>query len=129
MNLEQEKAAMMETDREFSRHALEHGVQAGFDAYMTDEAVSFQNNAMPFEGRDAINKMFEGSTGLLQWEPYYGDVGASGDLGFTLGKYTTTNKDAEGKEQISKGRYVTIWKKQTDGTWKFVFDSGIVTPE
>ena len=43
----------------------------------------------------------------------------AGDLGFTYGIYNLEIKDT-----VLKGTYVSIWKKQKDGKWKFVLDSG-----
>ena len=55
----------------------------------------------------------------LTWKPDGGEIATSGDLGFTYGIYKLEMKDT-----VLKGTYVSIWKKQTDGKWKFVLDSG-----
>ena len=64
----------------------------------------------------------EEATGVLTWEPDFADVAKSGDLGYTWGRYTYTSFDST--ESPSCGFYVTIWKKQLDGSWRFVFDAG-----
>jgi len=64
----------------------------------------------------------------LTWEPTSVEIAASGDLGYTLGKWTYTVKDSTGEESSSFGYYISIWKKQTDGNWKWVFNSGISGP-
>jgi len=63
-------------------------------------------------------------TSTLKWEPIFTDMSSSGDFGYTHGKYESINLDSLGNEQVRYGNYVTIWKKQTDGNWKFVFDAG-----
>ena len=51
------------------------------------------------------------------------DVAKSGDLGYTVGAYTMTMSDPKTKKSITdKGKYVTAYKKQADGTWKAVAD-------
>ena len=57
----------------------------------------------------------------MQWKPKGGTIAQSGELGYTYGLYVL--KPA-GKDTTLYGTYVSIWKKQTDGSWKFVLDSG-----
>jgi len=58
----------------------------------------------------------------LVWEPDFVDVSASGDLAYTYGKFIYTLTDSLGKDQVMEGIFHTVWKRQTDGTWKFVWD-------
>ena len=104
--------------------SAEEGTAAAFEAYMAEDAVIFRANARPFEGHDEIMSLFEGTAGQLTWEPYAVTVASSGDLGYTLGTYEYAVVDSAGIENYSYGYYVTIWKKQPDGTWKYVFDTG-----
>ena len=60
----------------------------------------------------------------LTWTPDMGGVGSGGDMGWTSGRYTSTNRNPEG-EQARYGRYVTLWERQTDGTWKAILDTGL----
>lgn len=125
-----EKEAMMQADRDFSRLSIEQGMYEAFDTYMTDSATIYRNHQHPFTGREAIRSILpKDDLGTLKWEPLYADIAQSGDLGYTLGKYEYIFTDSTGAEQISKGYYVTIWKKQADGSWKYVFDTGVQAPE
>ena len=60
--------------------------------------------------------------GILVWKPDYVDVSESGDLAYTYGKYTFTSRDSTGRKVVSKGIFHTVWKRQEDGSWKFVWD-------
>jgi ketosteroid isomerase-like protein len=60
------------------------------------------------------------STVQLTWEPEGGDISTSGELGYTYGIYELKGSN----DVVERGTYVTIWKKQEDGKWKFVLDSG-----
>lgn len=92
---------------------------------MADRAVFYCLEANVFHGREAILPMFSaGTEQTLKWEPTYADMGESGDIGYTLGKYTMSYTNKNGDEQQATGHYVTIWKKQDDGSWKYVFDTG-----
>jgi len=57
----------------------------------------------------------------LTWYPVLADVAQSGDLGYTTGPWTMLQN---GQPQAT-GEYVTVWRKQPDGQWKFVVDMGI----
>ncbi len=114
----------------FREWSFEKGFAGAFDLFMSDEARVFQNNFLPIIGRDAILEFLtERARGEIVWESYFVEVSDSADLGYTLGKYKSSVSDASGKESVSYGHYVTIWKKQPDGSWKFVFDSGLQTSE
>ena len=129
-DLKKEKEKLLDTDRLFSQTAKDKGFAGAFALFLSEEAKVFQNNFPPIVGRDAIVKFItERVTGTITWEPYFVEMSASADLGYTLEKYQSTVSSASGKKTVSYGHYVTIWKKQPDGSWKFVFDSGIQTPK
>ena len=57
----------------------------------------------------------------LSWHPVWADVAQSGDLGYTTGPWTAFVKE---RPQAS-GEYVTVWRKQPDGTLKFAVNVGV----
>jgi ketosteroid isomerase-like protein len=64
----------------------------------------------------------------LTWTPVHADMAASGDLGYTYGTYEFRSIGKAGKPSIEYGKYVSIWKKQKDGSWKVVMDMGNSSP-
>ena len=55
------------------------------------------------------------------------DIAASGDLGYTNGTYNVSYTDPKTKKVVKgAGTYVTVFRKQADGSWKAVAD--IATP-
>jgi ketosteroid isomerase-like protein len=48
----------------------------------------------------------------LDWWPEWAGVSTSGDLGFTSGGASIPV------------RYFTVWQRQTDGTWRWIYDGG-----
>ncbi|HZT60792.1 MAG TPA: DUF4440 domain-containing protein [Pyrinomonadaceae bacterium] len=77
-------------------------------------------------GREAIGKLFTGFFALpnlkISWRPVKAQVAKSGELGYTSGVYQMTFNDPAGKPASDTGKYVTVWKKQRDGSWKVLFD-------
>lgn len=65
---------------------------------------------------------------LLAWQPVFARMATSGDLGFTTGPWEFKNDKGDATPE-GYGHFVTIWKRQTDGSWKFAVDLGISHPE
>jgi ketosteroid isomerase-like protein len=121
--------AIIQADRDFARMASDSGIAAAFVYFAADSATMLRRGSNPIVGHEAIRALFVDESGTtLKWDPFYGDIAASGDLGYTLGRSQYIYKDSTGVEKISHGLYVTIWKKQSDGSWKYVLDTGVTAP-
>ena len=64
----------------------------------------------------------------LVWEPRLGDVAASADLGWLTGPSTSINHTAKDPKP-GHGCYLSIWRKQPNGTWRVFIDVGAGAPE
>ncbi len=117
------------TDEEFARFAREKGLGEAFASYAAEDATILPNGGNPVRGREAIRAFFASSSGTtLTWKPFAAEVSRSGDLGYTLGTYESRSTDAAGRSVTRYGKYCTIWKKQPDGTWRYVVDLGNPSP-
>ena len=130
---EDQKAELTKIDREFSRMSVEKGTVEAFLHFMAEDVTIFPKFGHPIRGKETYQTMSSaaddsGETSRLTWEPTFADISGAEDLGYTLGRYTRTITDSSGDVQIKHGYYVTIWKKQPDGSWKFVFDTGNESP-
>jgi ketosteroid isomerase-like protein len=110
-------------DSAFAAMSVAQGVKAAFLAYATEDAIAFGGGAHLSEGRQAIGASFDGfpSGAVLAWWPVAAAIAESGDLGCTVGEATIASLN-----QYSK--YLTIWRRQRDGSWKFVADGGNARP-
>ena len=120
---EDEMLKMMDADRAFSRMSEEKGMKNAFLEYIDSNGVLLRPNQLPLVGADAIDFLIlQNDSGyVLQWEPKGGTVAISGELGYTYGVYALRPST---KDTMMYGNYVSIWKKQADGSWKYVLDSG-----
>lgn len=85
-------------------------------------------NMLPVHGRAAIEQLMRaGPPTTLTWEPQAAVVSSSGDLGYTWGFFEVRSRSDAKKAQ--KGKYVTIWRRQKDGSWKFILDTGNPNPD
>ena len=115
------KESLLAIDREFSNYSQENGMNAAFMEYISEDGVMLRANSMPIVGKNAVGSLFSGDDSgfTLTWEPMYADIAKSGEFGYTYGTYELALENG-----VQKGTYVSIWKKDTDGNWKFVLDSG-----
>lgn len=120
------KAQIVAADKAFCDSSKKEGPR---EAFLGAIAPGGKLLGDPHFGADAVRFTFMQmpSTATLTWEPAYADVSSSGDLGYTWGRYTLTFQSVvKGKPPtVRMGTYVTVWKRQADGTWKFVLDGGV----
>jgi Ketosteroid isomerase homolog len=112
---------MLNTDISFSEYSKKHGMKKAFIEYMDNDGVLLRPNHMPIVGAYAIDFLTQinDSSYTLTWKPISGTIAGSNDLGYTYGVYNLQLPDT-----ALSGTYVTIWKKQPDGKWKFLLDAG-----
>ena len=65
---------------------------------------------------------------LLSWYPAVAGMARAGDLGYTTGPWEFKN-DIHDAKPVAWGHFLTVWKKQADGSWKFAIDLGISNPQ
>jgi ketosteroid isomerase-like protein len=96
-----------------------------FASWFADDAVTLGTGKAAVLGKSAIaaNANWDPSQYQLTWTPQGGQMSPNGDMGFTWGHYEGTSKDHNGNPVKSSGRYMTIWKKLPDGSWKVALDS------
>lgn len=117
------KMEMMDADRAFSKMAEEKGMKAAFIEYLDSNGVLLRPNHLPIAGADAVDFLIQQNDAdyTMTWEPKNGVIARSGELGYTYGIYALR---PSAKDTIIYGTYVSIWKKEKGGTWKYVLDSG-----
>lgn len=122
---------LMDVDRAFSKLSIEKGYLEAFYSNIADDGINVSSsggapaNKETYRKRiEALKKQTNPPQVKLVWEPCLVYVAVSNDLGFTSGKYTSTVIDPSGQQNVQRGYYLSIWKRQPDGTWKFIFDSG-----
>ena len=117
---------MIDAERAFAARALVVGWKQSFLEYFAEDAVGFDGEVGL--AKEQIAKSPDPPTDLqLIWEPRYGDVAASSDLGFLTGPVRNVRKSRDnGRPRHSN--YASIWKRQRDGSFKVVMDFGVNTP-
>jgi len=95
-------------------------------AYYDAQGSVFPPNAPIATGADAVGKVWESLFAIpgfsVGWQPKKVEVARSGDLGYSEGTYELQMNDPKGNAVTDRGKYVVVWKKQADGTWKALAD-------
>jgi ketosteroid isomerase-like protein len=120
------RAALLKADAEWAALASTAKDVEQILAVWTDDAVIVPPREPPVRGKAAIRAYVGESLKLpgfsINWTPESAVVSASGDLGYTMGTNRFTVPDGKGATITLHGRYVTIWRRQADGTWRCVVD-------
>jgi ketosteroid isomerase-like protein len=120
---------MVKTEQAFSKMAEEKNAREAFMAFIADDGLLFRPGAV-----NGKKWMLEhplppsDKKPLLAWQPAYAGMAASGDMGFTTGPWEA-KADINDDKPAGYGHFMTVWKKQADGSWKFVVDLGISHPQ
>lgn len=113
-------APVIAAERAFAARAAEAGVAQSFLDHMAPDAIVFAPDPVPaksvYGGRPPQKTPTEGGL-LLAWWPNFAGISRSGDLGFTTGP-----AEVNGKRTV---HYFTVWQKQPDRGWKWVYDGGV----
>jgi ketosteroid isomerase-like protein len=116
---------MVDAERKFYQTGQEKGTRAAFLEFLAEDAVIFRPG--PVNGKEVWSKRPE--TGLdLIWEPTFAVMARSADFGYDTGpaKWRANKSDPKFS---GYGYFISVWKKQEDGSWKVALDCGGETPE
>lgn len=117
-------------DVAFAREAERVGAGEAFGRFASPDAQIFSASGEFITGPDAITASFGpvAANSSFTWQPVYAGVSAAGDLGFTVGNATVTVERENGNAVFRYSKYLTVWNRQRDGSWKYVVDGGSSRP-
>ncbi len=118
------KKEIFQTEKAFEKMTSERSIAEAFYYFADINAVISRENDTLIKGKENIKIYYEknNKNATVNWTPDYIDVSDCGTLGYTYGKYIWKIKNEEGIITEYKGVFHTVWKKQKDNTWKYVWD-------
>jgi ketosteroid isomerase-like protein len=122
------QAELVNAERAFAKLAVERGVRESFIAYFADDGIGFAPH--PHKVKETFSKSPAPATRppiTLNWAPVYGDIAQAGDLGWNTGPTLVEDHSPE-KKPARHGMFFSVWKKQSDGSWRVALDLGADTP-
>ena len=126
MNLDDEKARLLERDAQWAAVASEGRDVERMLAYWTDDAVVFPPGLPPVEGKAALREYVRASLQIpgfrIDWASTGVRFSPDGNLAYMFGRNVVTMNGADGAPVTSAGRAVTIWRRDADGEWRCAVD-------
>ncbi len=122
--MEEWKAEIRAVEKAFNDMAQEEGLINAFEYYAAEDGV-IQRSKKIIKGKQDIRAWYEKDVRpneTLTWTPTFVDVSESGDMAYTYGDFVFTYPDTSGAMKENKGIFHTIWKRQANGQWRFVWD-------
>lgn len=114
-----------EADRAFARMSAERGPRAAFEYFTTPMSVQLPSSGPPVIGNRAIADFMAGPpNSTLNWTPERSEASSAGDVGWSWGTYESRTPQPGRPPIVTQGRYVSIWRRFNDGSWKVVLDIG-----
>jgi ketosteroid isomerase-like protein len=112
-------------EKEFNDSCAHMGIAKSFVLFAHNNVAMLRGGKL-IVGIPAVDSLYKSRINpagvQLTWVPTYVDASASGDLGYSYGTYNFSFPDSTGKMQVSTGYFHTVWKKQSDGKWRYVWD-------
>jgi ketosteroid isomerase-like protein len=113
---------LIDADLAFSDYSVKYGIQKAFIEFADDSMVLLKPNRMPIIGKQSLIDSYRGlndANQVLTWKPAKAIIANSGELGYTYGFWTFVAKN-----DTTYGKYLTVWKKNASGQWKYLADTG-----
>lgn len=111
-------APIVAAERAFAADFPAMGLAGSFQKWGRPDAILINGGRA-----QTIDRLFEGAPltrqagePLIEWWPTFAGVARSGEMGFTTGPAA--------RDQEGYGHYFTVWKRQADGQWRWVYDGG-----
>jgi ketosteroid isomerase-like protein len=102
---------------------------SGFSSFLAEDVLSIRPNLPVIRGRPELAQrwaaLLNDPAMSITWQPLEAVVSDGGEMGFTVGTYQITRTEGHSRSSAGGGKYITIWKRQPDGSWKVAFDSGV----
>ena len=122
---EKAKTGIGQAEKDFAKMAAEKGIAEAFEFYADSNATIRRGRDSLIHGKEGIRNFYSADyykTAAVTWSPDFIDASPDGNMGYTYGKYNWQSKDSSGRINEAKGIFHTVWKKQKDGSWKYVWD-------
>ncbi len=118
-NRETVRRTLMSTDLAFSRSCEQKGASEAFYDFMAPDGVCLLAGELPIQGRDTVKLHLAAQPqGIWTWKPTEAESGGDGDMGYTWGNYEYRGANRDGQTRTTFGKYVILWRKQPDASWK-----------
>lgn len=114
---------MVDTETAFIKALSSKGIKAASLEYLSDDATIFR--PQPVNGKDYWKSQTDNSPALMLRKPNFADIGANGQIGYTMGTWELYPDGKLGSPLATYGQYLTVWEKRQGDKFKVTIDIGI----
>jgi ketosteroid isomerase-like protein len=126
MDLERERKRLLERDAEWAAMSSRAQDVDRILSFWTDDAQVFAPGLPVFSGKAALRSYVEGALAIpgfhITWTTSEARLSPDGQLAYLLGTNAVTIAGPEGQPVTTKGRAVTVWRREPDGNWRCAVD-------
>lgn len=126
MDLDRERERLLERDAEWAALSSKGQDVDRILSFWTDDARVFAPGLPAFSGKGALRKYVEGTLAIpgfhITWTTSEAILSPDGQLAYLLSTNAVTMAGPEGQPVTSKGRAVTVWRREPDGNWRCAVD-------
>jgi ketosteroid isomerase-like protein len=119
-------------DYDFAGLALRAGVGVAYETYAAADAIAAGTRVQPYiRGPANIRRAFEGAganRATWSWWPVYAAGDSTGAIGLTVGEGEIGGTNSAGQPHVDHTKYMTLWRREADGTIRFIADGGSLRP-
>jgi ketosteroid isomerase-like protein len=125
-NKDELKAEVAGMENSFCAMAKEKGLLAAFEYFAAPDVAFIDTDPRQYRGLAAVmERIGPDRPGIsLTWSAMFTDVSDDGTLGYNWGRYELRMPGSDAKEVVRSGFFLTIWKRQSDGSWRYAMDTG-----
>jgi len=119
------KKEVYETEKAFEAMAAEKGIAEAFAHFAAENGVIKRMNDSIISGKSAIRDYYNRAklhNATVNWTPDHIAVSNDGTMAWTYGRFTWKIVREEGDTVVTKGIFHTVWERQEDNSWKYVWD-------
>ena len=121
INLEAERAALLDADKKFAAASTARGTLDAYRAQVAEDVRLYRQNNFPVVGREPALAALNSKPGVFNWQPTNADLARSADLGYTYGTYDFKSAASDAAAPAERGGYLRIWRRHGNA-WKIVCD-------
>jgi uncharacterized protein (TIGR02246 family) len=122
VDIDAEREVLLETDRAWAQAAAEGTDIERIVSVWTDDAKWWAPGEPLVEGKEALREMVGAMMQIpgfsVSWEALTAEVASGGDMAYTTGRNRFTVPGEDGNLVTVEGRYVAVWRKEADGSWR-----------
>ncbi len=125
----QGRSEILDLESRFRQTLVREGVRDGYLSAVARYARLHRVKTFPMVGKKAIGDYLTNQKiTVVVWEGIDGSVAASGELGYSYGRYELKPRE-DGGDGSEKGYFTHVWKRDGSGEWKLLADVTSPLPE